>query len=387
MQSQFRRKVVWGRGTRRAAAVALSALLVLAGASSALAQVNVTAEWDPNTDPYTVGYRVAVGISPGVYVAEVEAGSQTRISLNLPPGAIYYVVVRAYNVAGQFGPPSNEAAIDLRSLPLAPPDFRVSVSGSRATLMWNPPAGGATQYLLYAGSAPGAVDIANALNVGNVLTVSGDLPPGVYYARLRAANGSGAGPFTPEISFQIGGGPVLGPANLSANWQGTVATLSWTAPTGAPADLPTSYVVAAGSTPGASNVATVNVGNVTSVSVDVPPGTYYVRVYGVSARGASTPSNEITVQGRGVPANPHSLSASGLGSTVDLQWAAPPGSLHAGFVIEAGSAPGLANLWTLPVGNVTSFSTSVPPGTYYVRVRAVNARGASGPSNEIVVRR
>ena len=58
-----------------------------------------------------------------------------------------------------------------------------------------------------------------------------------------------------------------------------------------------------------------------------------------------------------------------------------------GYVIEAGSAPGLSDLATLPVGNVTRFVTTPPPGVYYVRVRAINGRGPSGPSNEIVVSR
>jgi predicted phage tail protein len=152
--------------------------------------------------------------------------------------------------------------------------------------------------------------------------------------------------------------------------------------------VPTSYLIEAGSASGAKNIASFNVGNVTRLSVDVPPGNYFVRVRGVNALGVSDPSNEITVQGRGVPpAGPRNLSSSGSGSSVTLQWTAPSGNTHAGFVIEAGSAPGLSNLAVLPVGNVTTFSTTAPPGTYYVRVRAVNARGASPPSNEIVVRR
>jgi hypothetical protein len=32
-----------------------------------------------------------------------------------------------------------------------------------------------------------------------------------------------------------------------------------------------------------------------------------------------------------------------------------------------------------------SFQAAVPPGRYYVRVRAVNASGASVPSDEVVV--
>jgi hypothetical protein len=56
-------------------------------------------------------------------------------------------------------------------------------------------------------------------------------------------------------------------------------------------------------------------------------------------------------------------------------------------VIEAGSAPGLSDLASLRVGNVTRFTTTAPPGVYYVRVRAFNDKGNSLPSNEVVVRR
>ena len=52
-----------------------------------------------------------------------------------------------------------------------------------------------------------------------------------------------------------------------------------------------------------------------------------------------------------------------------------------------GSAPGLSNIFSgLDVGLQTSFSASgVPPGTYYVRVRAGNYTGLSAPSNEIQI--
>jgi hypothetical protein len=34
---------------------------------------------------------------------------------------------------------------------------------------------------------------------------------------------------------------------------------------------------------------------------------------------------------------------------------------------------------------VTSFQAAVPPGRYYVRVRAVNASGAGAPGDEVIV--
>jgi predicted phage tail protein len=260
-----------------------------------------------------------------------------------------------------------------------------TAAGSLVTLSWSPPAGNAvTHYLIFVGTSPGAADVVNALPVGNVLSVSGDVPPGRYYARVQAVNQQGAGPMSSEISF-VSGGPdqPANPTGLAMTWNGTVATLTWNASSGA-----TRYYIEAGSAAGSSNIAVIDAGATTRYEVDVPPGTYFVRVRAASATAVSGPSNEVVVEGRGAPERPTSLSSSVAGSTVTMRWFAPTtGSPPSGYLIEAGSAPGLANLATLQVGAVTSFSTTAPPGTYYVRVRAVNARGASQPSNEIIVRR
>jgi predicted phage tail protein len=66
-------------------------------------------------------------------------------------------------------------------------------------------------------------------------------------------------------------------------------------------------------------------------------------------------------------------------------WSAPS-SLVTGYRLEAGTAPGLSNAANTVIGPTTSFFTSgVPAGTYYVRVRAIDATGESAPSNEAVV--
>lgn len=352
----------------------------------------MTAAWDPNADGLTAGYRVYVGLAPGSYSAEFDVGLQTSAPLHLPLGQVYYVAVRAYTATGLFGPSSGEVSIDLTAAPGAPTDFRASVNGAQATLEWGPPQSGgvASQYVLTVGSAPGGADIVSGYPVGSGYSVSGDLPRGRYYARLQASNVLGIGPYSPEISFQInsGSGPVS-PIGLSASWQGTVAILSWSVPSGATGgDVPTAFVLEAGRASGASDLAVINVGNVLSYAADVPLGTYFVRVRGANALGVSGPSNEIVVQGRGGPGRPGGLWASGSGADVILRWNVPTsGAPPTGYIIEAGSAPGLSNLAVLPVGNVTTFATTAPPGTYYVRVRAVNPRGTGDASNEIVVRR
>jgi hypothetical protein len=89
-----------------------------------------------------------------------------------------------------------------------------------------------------------------------------------------------------------------------------------------------------------------------------------------------------------VPASPGTLAAQVSGSVVSLSWSAggPPAAVTR-YVLEVGSAPGLNDIFTgLDVGLQTSFAASgVPPGRYYVRVRARNYTGVSAPSNEVVV--
>ncbi len=82
-----------------------------------------------------------------------------------------------------------------------------------------------------------------------------------------------------------------------------------------------------------------------------------------------------------------SLAASVSGSRVGLQWTLPAHSPAATrYVVEVGSATGLSNLGTLHLGPQPTLSVPVvPPGTYVVRVRAVNATGVGTASNEVVL--
>jgi hypothetical protein len=88
------------------------------------------------------------------------------------------------------------------------------------------------------------------------------------------------------------------------------------------------------------------------------------------------------------PAAPASLAAAVQGSSVQLTWAEGlPVAQSLRYVLEAGSGPGLNDLIPgLDMGLQTSLTASgVPPGRYYVRVRAGNYAGLSAPSNEVVV--
>lgn len=96
----------------------------------------------------------------------------------------------------------------------------------------------------------------------------------------------------------------------------------------------------------------------------------------------------VATAGATAPGAPANLVASASGSSVTLTWSAPAsGDPVVTYVIEAGSASGLANLANLTTNStLTSFSASgVGNGTYYVRIRAQNAAGTSAASNEAIL--
>lgn len=89
-----------------------------------------------------------------------------------------------------------------------------------------------------------------------------------------------------------------------------------------------------------------------------------------------------------VPAATSTLAAQVSGHIVSLSWGVgEPAAAVTRYVLEVGSAPGLNDIFSgLDVGLQTSSAANgVPPGTYYVRVRAGNFTGLSSPSNEVVV--
>ena len=213
------------------------------------------------------------------------------------------------------------------------------------------------------------------------------VPNGTYYVRVRATNADGASGPSSEVTVTVPVPCALpgAPTGLAGTVNGTAVTLSWTAP--ASACPITGYIVQAGSAPGLSNLAAVAVPSA-GLTASAPPGAYFVRVVAVNAGGAGPPSADvlITVGTTCVaPGSPTGLGGAVAGLSVSLTWTPPAsGGAPSLYLLEAGSAPALANLAVLPLV-ATSYSTAAPAGTYYVRVRAQNACGTSTPSNEVIV--
>lgn len=83
------------------------------------------------------------------------------------------------------------------------------------------------------------------------------------------------------------------------------------------------------------------------------------------------------------PVAPGAPSFTQMGSSVTLQWSASPDASY--YVLEAGTAPGLANIGTITTTGPSVTVSGVPPGWYYVRVRAVGIGGAGPRSVDTAV--
>jgi hypothetical protein len=284
----------------------------------------------------------------------------------------------------------NAAALGVPRPPTPP---TVLVRGSQLTLAWSAPPLGSrpTTYVVEGGSGPGRSDLANfATGSTNTTLTAGGLAPGTYYVRLRSRNASGTSPASLEQAFVVGAAgcsaPPAAPLDLRATVNGTSVRLDWR---DSPQSIPVTYRLLAGSASGLSNLGAFTIGGVNTFSTTAAPGAYFVRVQAVNPCGAGVPSSE-TVAAIGsavVPPGPvFGLESAVAGRTVTLAWGAPSvGTGPFQYRVEAGSAPGLSNLASVVVGTAAFSAGGVPPGVYYVRVRALTAAGEGPAGNEVIV--
>jgi hypothetical protein len=286
------------------------------------------------------------------------------------------------------------------AVPGAPSAFVTSAIGTSVTMTWQAPTTGGTPttYYIESGSSPGLSNIANFSTGSTAPTFAADrVGLGTYYVRVRAANVSGLGPASNESILVVGGGgnPTPGapgaPTAFVTFASGTSVRMTWRAP--ATGGTPTAYTIESGSSSGLSDIASFSTGsNAPSFSADrVGLGTYYVRVRGTNAAGAGPVSNEsILVVGSNSnqAGAPEALEATAVGTSVTMTWRAPQtGGAPTSYLIESGSLSGLSDIANIQTGSTSTLYAAdrVGRGTYFVRLRAVNAFGAGPPSNEVVL--
>ena len=274
------------------------------GLSAIVSGSSLTLSWSaPASGGAVTAYQVEAGSWPGGSdLASLSTGN-TATSFFAPGVAngTYYLRVRAAGAAG-LGAPSNEVTAQVGPAPPAAPGppsgLTASASGSSIALSWTAPStgGAVTAYRVEAGAGPGLANLAN-FSTGSTATTfnASGVADGMYHLRVRATNSIGTSAPSNEAILAVGcSGPPGAPTSfrVTSNSGGTV-TFAWNAPGGSP----TGYVLEAGATPGATNLAVLNLGGAatTFTASGVGSGTYYVRVRAKNACGTSSVSNEVVL--------------------------------------------------------------------------------------------
>jgi len=181
--------------------------------------------------------------------------------------------------------------------PGTPTNLTYAVDGSKVTLSWTAPisADATTTYVIEAGSAPAAFDLADfpTNSTATTFTATG-VAAGTYYVRVRAGGASGVGPPSNEVAIVVTAGCAAPPppTNLTASVAGSTVTLAWSVAVGA-----TSYLLDVGSASGQSDILVTNLGSAatTLTATNVGARTYFVRLRAANACGTSSPSNEAVI--------------------------------------------------------------------------------------------
>jgi hypothetical protein len=219
--------------------------------------------------------------------------------------------------------------IDAAPVTAAPINLSSTVNNTTVTLTWTPPAfqdAPVISYLIDVGStanfpAPDLVSI-DTFSASTTLEASA-VAPGTYYVRIRARNALGISPPSNEIRVVVGNILVPGPgcpgpprALTGAGSLGSV-TLSWQPPLSGTVQ---SYILEAGTAPGATNVGTLNNGlSTTFIRAGVAAGVYYVRIRALGAGCTlSASSNEVAVTVSGA------VSPGGTSVTLTLTYTCNP---------------------------------------------------------------
>jgi predicted phage tail protein len=309
----------------------------------------------------------------------VYTGANTQFDVSGKVSGTFYYRVRAVGVAGA-GP----WMTDTTGCTIVPPDPPSSLTlPTQSTgvfpVDWTA-SSGATTYDLEEDLSPGFTNPVQVYSGAN-LSFNAVQSAGTWYYRVRAVNAAGASGWTTGLN-----GCVIIPPGAP-----TPLTVPATSATGA-------YAVTWGSSPGATHYelqeslssaftgarTLCNGANLNFMVMGRTNGTYYYRVRASNGAGSSP----WTVDATGCtvnlmpPADPASLtvpSASSTGNYV-VSWTPVPGAWT--YELEEALSPSftLATQVYAGVGTSTSLAGRVN-GTYYYRVRGLNAAGQSGWTN------
>ncbi|HEY3322391.1 MAG TPA: PA14 domain-containing protein [Planctomycetota bacterium] len=277
-----------------------------------------------------------------------------------------------------------------QTVPAAPSNLAAgAASSSQINLTWTDNATTEAGFKLERKTGSGgtwaqiAAPAANATSFGD----TGLAAATTYFYRIRATNAVGDSAYSNEASATTGDVAPAAPTNLAATAaSSTQINLTWADNSNNENGFKLERKMGSGGTYAQIAAPAANATSFGDSGL-TPATTYFYRVRATNAAGDSGYSNEASATTADVaPAAPSNLAAIAPSPTqVNLTWV-DNASNETGFKLErkTGSGGAYAQI-NAPAANATSFGdTSASPNTtYYYRIKATNAIGDSGYSNEI----
>ena len=265
--------------------------------------------------PFGAGYTGGVNVAAG----DVDGDGRVELVVAQASGGMVAVMSGVTQAVTASGAPYGDlpagvfvAAADVNG------DGRAEVitapgSGSSAVLVYDiSTLSPLASFAPYGTTSPGGVRVAATDLTGDgraeIITVPGPGRPaelkvfsGATFAALATqlvySTSYSGGVFVSAAKARPGGvttaGPPGPPIGLDFTALGGNVALRWNPPTTGGAA--TSYRIDVGSDRGLSNLASLNVGNVTTTVVTAPAGVFFVRVVASNAWGVGPPSNEVVI--------------------------------------------------------------------------------------------
>jgi hypothetical protein len=383
------------------------------GVVATLGDLSATVTWTAPSDQggsnitsYTVTAADSTVASRGGQTCVWSTGPLTCTVSGLTNGDSYTFTVTATNSLGTGAASSaSSAVVPAVTAPGVPTGVVATPASTTVALSWTAPATGGstiTGYNVYEATTAGSENYASPVNTspiaGTTLTVTALTNGTKYYFTVKAINAIGSSAASAEV-WAIPAGTAPGaPTGVSADAGYASATVTWTAPSNVGGSAISRYTATAADATvptGGGQSCTWSTGALSCLVSGLTNGDSYsftvTATNSVGTSVASSPSSAVT-PALSAPLAPTVLTAVPSNHRVVLTWDAPAngGAAITGYNLYQGNSAGTENYGTPVNGSVliTSATGTTVTGltnghTYYFTVEAVNAVGASSPSNEV----
>ncbi len=342
---------------------------------SGFAEANVKLAWNPISDPIVAGFNIYYGGASGVYTNEVDAGTNTSLTIsNFVVGATYYFAATTYSAVGAESSMSSEVSYTVPGSPVNQPPTLNPIAnltinenaGPQSVPFANITSGnpGQGQTLSVTASSSNPALIPNPTVTYTSPNASGSL------AFAPAANASGSAVITVSVNNSGASNNVTSQSfTVTVVNDHTLPTLSITSPT-LNQQCSNATFTAAGRA--ADNVAVASVlyslnggpwtnavtaNNWTNWSAPLPlvPGTNTLQAFALDTSGNASTTNSVRFEY--VVLTPLSVQVFGLG-VPNPKW----GFLSSGYYPGWGWLPGDTNGTRLAVNETYALTAVASPG-------------------------